>query len=168
METDNTRGALLLTLVVLAGLATIGALYLRADAREAARTAEAARERLDEGRLLAAEYRDASPDKLVISADVTEAQSSEYIPEALRRNGISPSGITYSNPQETSGKFSKVTTEINIKGVKFAAICKFLKDVQQGRPQLRLLEAKLTREGGADKWSGSLTYGALIRAIPRS
>lgn len=167
MQTDR-RGALLVMLAILAGLAALGALYLRADARQAERAAAAARERLDQERLLAAEYRDASPERLVISANVTEAQSSEYIPEALRRNGISASGITYSNPQETSGRFSKVTTEINIKGAKFAAICKFLKDVQQGRPQLTLLEAKLTREAGADKWSGSLSYGALIPATPRS
>jgi len=164
----TARGAVLVVLALLAAFSAAAALYLRSRAGEAEQAAEAARKRLEEERLLAAEYRRAGPEKLVISADATEAHSSEYIARALRDNGIATDEITYNNPQETSGSLLKVTTEIDIKNTTFASLLAFLRDVQENRPQLTLLEADIEREGKADKWKGSLTYGALIPATPRS
>ena len=160
-----SRGGVLLALAVLAALAGLGALYLGGKAGEAAAAAADARERLAEDRELAERYRKAAADNLVVSGDLAEAQSSEFIQRALSEAKIR-AVQRYGEPMESGGRFDKVETTITIKEeASFSSLVAFLREVEKERPQLTLLGAKLTRAKNQDKWQGSLTYGALIPAI---
>ncbi len=162
------KEALLLILALVALVCGLAAFQLRSRSHAAVQRAHAVRERLVDVRTLAERYRQAGPDSITISADITEAHSSEYITDALRRNGISTEGIAFNNPQQTPGRYAKVTTEINLTGASLESLLTFLKEVREDRPQLTLLAADFNRDGSADRWRGSIMYVALIPATPRS
>ena len=160
----SSRPAVLLVLAVLALFCVILASYLRGKAAKASAAAEAARQTLAGDRDLAERYRSASSEKLAISENLAEAQSSEFIPATLRASSIGWERIDYGEGQEGSARFDKVKTTIETKPAPLKSLVDFLRDVEKDRPQLTLLDAKLTREGNADRWSCRLTYGALIPA----
>lgn len=161
------------TLAVLATIALVagaGAYYMRAAAGKASRAADAAFERLAQEKDLALRYRKLSPEKIHVSADVKEARSSEFIGKTLRSTGIGSGGVDYGDPEEITGNYQRVETEIKVEKATFASVLNFLREVETNGPQLTLQEADIRRaeDSTADMWRVSLTYVALIPAKPHS
>ncbi len=165
-DAPRHRGVLV-ALAVLAGLVGLAAFYLHSGASEALAAAAKAQDRLAEDRELAREYKLLAPRALVVSRDLTEAQSSEFIQKALRANHITPGQVDYGDPEKGDGKYDRVTITIPFKSATLSSILGFLRTAKSTRPQLSLLGADIEKKG-PDEWSGSLTYGALIPAISRN
>ncbi|MCD6404492.1 MAG: hypothetical protein J7M19_01545 [Planctomycetes bacterium] len=165
-DAPRHRGVLV-ALAVLAGLAGLAAFYLHSGASEALAAAAKAQDRLAEDRALAREYTLLAPQALVISADLSEAQSSEFIQKTLEANRITPGQVEYGDPEKGDGKYDRVTITIPFKAAGLSSVLGFLRATRSTRPQLSLLGADIEKKG-PDEWDGSLTYGALIPAISRN
>lgn len=171
MQTDNhhrTRATLLAIAVFAAAAAVGGWLYLRSAALSAREQAGRVSARVERERELAAEVAASAREEFAVSEGIGEARSSQFLEEALREQGITPQ-IDYGDPQPGEGRFRKVETTVRLEGTELAPVIRFMQKVQSDRSRLTLLRADIRREDEAqDSWTGSLTYGALIPARPRS
>lgn len=155
-------------LLVLAVVAGVAALQMRWETGGAIRDARASERRLGEDRLLAEDYRRLLPEALEISESVKDAHSIEFIESALDKNAVAAEGIDYRDPEGGNQQYDVVKIQIKFKSTGFRSLVSFLREVETGRLNLKLLEASVKREGDVDLWRGSLTYGALIPARSRS
>lgn len=161
------RELALVLLTVLAVFSLALSLYLRSRAVEAHSAAETASQRLAEDTDLAARYLRAGERKLVISKDLSEAHSEEFILGGLIAHHVTHGELTLGDPGETVGKYAPLEITIDVKSAGLSGLVSFLRQVETERPQLSLLSANVDRQG-EDNWSGKLVYVALIPATPRS
>ena len=162
----SRRGALI-ALAALAAVAVAGAAWLSMRSASESGRLEETRARLVDDASLADEYRAGAVQATAVSANDNDARSTDFIEAALKKAGISGSNNTYGDPENVPGTgFRKLTNEISANPVRLSSILAFMSEVERGKKNLALQDAKIWRapHDARDAWQVTLHYSAVVRA----
>ena len=168
----TSRSAALAVMAAIVIVVGLSVLLLRHAAASSAQEADAVLARYAEVKDLAERYAAASAVSMKPSTDLSEARSSEFLTQALKRNRMSDlvGTLNYGDPKEIPPTgLQMVENEIECSNVPLSSVTGFLRDVEANRPNLALVQAELELEDpSVDSWRMHVWYGAIIQAKSRT